>query len=196
MDINAINAINSADNPALTPASGVLTRSAAPLLATQGKAAALAIQKREDDWSAAAEANQSKAETPEQSLTEASPAPEAVAVPEAVPPALPDPMPSLLQGVYRAPTFSHLVTGAFAGDPSRSNAQALLHVMAPTPVAAASGHAQGRPSNFNTYALSPATTESLAAHAARIATGKPPPLQQIVSDTHEAFVGHSIDLFA
>jgi len=114
----------------------------------------------------------------------------------AAPTALPDAMPSMLQGIYQAPAVSQHFSGAFVGDSVDSNAQAMLHVMAPTAISAMAEYAQGRAFNANTYSLSPATTESIASHAARLATGKSPVTQRIVSDTHEAFVGHSLDLFA
>ena len=124
-------------------------------------------------------------------------APYAAIVPDATNLTKPDVLPSLLQVAYRAPPVAHVFTGPFSADFSGSiEQQALLHVMAPTPIAPTTEFTHGRPFNPNTYALSPMATESLAAHAARLATGKPPPIQRITSESHEAFVGHSLDLFA
>jgi len=131
-----------------------------------------------------------------QGLYQAETVSNAVPASVATPAALPDAMPSMLQGIYQAPAVSHHFSGAFVGDSVDSNAQAMLHVMAPTAVSAMAEHAQGRAFNANTYSLSPAATESIASHAARLATGKSLVTQRIVSDTHEAFVGHSLDLFA
>ncbi|MDP2875012.1 MAG: hypothetical protein Q8O00_02435 [Holophaga sp.] len=115
---------------------------------------------------------------------------------ETLPAVVPDVMPSILQGAYRAPLVAHHFSGAFAGESAPARGQALLHVMAPSPIAATSEHAQGRSFNANTYALSPATNESLAAHTARLANGQSLAPQRIVSGTHEAYVGHSLDFIA
>jgi len=119
---------------------------------------------------------------------------ESVAIPEPLHPAVPDSMPSLLPGAYRAPSAFKLFSAPFRSGLSGSGEAVTKGVLAATPAAPLAEYANGQP--FNPAGRS--GSSSVADNRQHILhdTGLPPLGPQIVSGSFGSVIRHSLDILA
>jgi hypothetical protein len=100
----------------------------------------------------------------------------------ATPNHLPDAMPALLQGSYRAPLATHAVAAPTLNGLSASKRQDLLQVMAPTAIAPLSDYAGGRSFSNDAYALTQDLVHTRMPHALRNPASAPVPQWLLVGN--------------
>lgn len=77
---------------------------------------------------------------------------------------MPDGMPVLLQGSYRAPLAAYVAIAPYSSGPIVSKIQGVLQIAAPTAIVPLFDYASGQPFNGNAYDLHPGPPKFMAPH--------------------------------